>query len=98
GGVAGRGVGRRRERGGRAKENHLAVFAQPDPMREQESLAHIVGNKDQRLFEPFPQPAKFLLYFAPRDRIKRSEWLIQQDDRGVRRQRASYTDPLALPA
>src|SRR5207244_9774052 len=73
-----------------------AVVEQRDCRPEQERLAHVVGDEQHGLSELTEDRDEMRLQLGARDRIERTERLIEQQDRWVEHQRARQAHALAL--
>ena len=69
-------------------------------MRDASFIAspHIMRDEDGGLAELRAQAQKFLLQVESGDRIERAEWLVEEQNLRVGRQRPRHTDTLALTA
>ncbi|MPM25488.1 hypothetical protein SDC9_71983 [bioreactor metagenome] len=76
----------------------LALVHKHDHVGQLQGLLHIVGNKDDGLFQLFLEPADFLLQAVPGDGVQRAEGLIHQHYGRRGRQRPQHADALLLTA
>src|SRR5207249_9577334 len=74
------------------------VMQESDAAAEDEGFPHVVRYKEGCFAELPTEHEKLALELQARDRIKRAEWLVKQQERRVCGQGAGHTHPLALPA
>src|SRR5690606_27694363 len=67
-----------------------------DPVGQEESLADVVGDENDRLANLGLDAAQLPLELFAGDRVDRAEWLVHQHDRGIGRQRPCHSDSLLL--
>jgi hypothetical protein len=81
----------------RKVRDRTTFFQQYDAISEKQSFPQIVCHKDYRFLHPLLQSAKLFLHFRARDRIKRSECLVKNQNLRIGREspRHSYALPLA---
>src|SRR5687768_14705336 len=78
--------------------DQCAVVQHRNAMGQRERLEHVVGHDDDGLVQPRLNAPELALQFGAGDRIERTERLVHQQYRGVRRQGARDADALALSA
>ncbi|GBC83364.1 hypothetical protein HRbin10_02511 [bacterium HR10] len=59
---------------------------------------NIVRDQERRLAQAFMKAVELRAQLPSRDRIERSKWLVQQENRGIGRERARHANTLALSA
>src|SRR3989442_7190472 len=74
----------------------LTALHESNAVSENKRLTEVVGDKDHGLAQTLLKPSKLLLDFGPCDGIQRAEWLIEEKNRGIRRESACYADSLPL--
>ena len=82
----------------RDNSNQMAFLHQPDSGAEKRRFTNIVRHKNHRFSKPPMECPEFVLNLRAGDRIERAEWLIEQQDRRVRRKRPRHADALPLAA
>ena len=79
-------------------ESHEASLIQDTkPGGKRKRFTHVVRHHNDGFVELFLNAAKLAMQFGPRERIKRTERLIHQDDGGVGGQRPRESNSLPLP-
>ena len=80
----------------RAELQDASLADHPDAMREGRRVLEVVSHDDRRQAEIFEELAELGAHAGSRVRVERGERLVEEEHRGVARQRAGQRDALAL--
>jgi hypothetical protein len=75
-----------------------AFLHQADARSQEKRFSNIVRHKNHCFAEPVMQFSKFLLNFRTRDRVERTKWLVEQQERRIGSEGACNSHTLALSA